>query len=134
MAGKDSAAASSTGNTQAIPICVAAWFVPGLGHIMLGKKWRGLIFFVVVVGMFALGLYWEGELFPLDRTKLLTLLAGLAEMGVGLPYFAAKLLGWGAGEVTAVTYEYGYTFCVVAGLLNLLIMLDAYDIALGRKS
>lgn len=133
MAEKDIASTSSAGNAQAIPMCVAGWFVPGLGHIMLGKKWRGLVFLVVVVSMFALGLYWEGELFPLDRSKPLTLLAGLAEMGVGLPYFATKLLGWGAGEVTAVTYEYGYTFCVVAGLLNLLIMLDAYDIALGRK-
>ncbi len=134
MAETESVGPPSKSNAQAIPICVAAWFVPGLGHIVLGKKWRGLIFLLVVFSMFALGLYWEGELFPLDRTKLLTLLAGLAEMGVGLPYFAAKLLGWGAGTVTAVTYEYGYTFCVVAGLLNLLIMLDAYDIALGRKS
>ncbi len=133
MAEKESASTSSASNAQAIPISVAAWFVPGLGHIMIGKKWHGLVFLVVVVGMFALGLYWEGELFPLDRTKPLTLLAGLAEMGVGLLYFAAKLLGWGVGEVKAVTYEYGYTFCVVAGLLNLLIMLDAYDIALGRK-
>jgi hypothetical protein len=53
---------------------------------------------------------------------------------VGLPFFAAKLLGMGTGEVTAHTYEYGYTFCIVAGLLNMLVMLDAYDIAVGRKS
>jgi hypothetical protein len=125
---------TAAGSAQALPVCVAAWLVPGLGHIMLQKKWRGLLFLLVVTAMFGLGLYWEGELFPLDRTKPLTLLAGLAEMGVGLPYFAAKLLGAGLGNVEAVTYEYGYTFCIVAGLLNFLIILDGYDIAVGRKN
>ena len=120
--------------TAGIPVAVSAWLVPGLGHLMLGRTRRALTFFVIVAGMFALGLYLHGELFPLDTSEPLTFLAGLAEIGVGLPFFAAKLLGMGSGEVTALTYEYGYTFCIVAGLLNMLIMLDAYDIAVGRKS
>lgn len=117
-----------------IPVAVSAWLVPGLGHLMLGRTRRALTFFLVVTGMFALGLYLRGELFPLNTAEPLTFLAGLAEIGVGLPFFAAKILGMGAGQVTALTYEYGYTFCIVAGLLNMLIMLDAYDIAVGRKS
>jgi hypothetical protein len=117
-----------------VPVAVSAWLVPGLGHLMLGRTRRALTFFVIVTGMFALGLYLRGELFPLNTSEPLTFLAGLAEIGVGLPFFAAKLLGMGSGEVTALTYEYGYTFCIVAGLLNMLIMLDAYDIAVGRKS
>lgn len=127
------ASEATSGSTQAIPACIAAWLVPGLGHILLQRRWRGLIFMLVVTIMFCLGLYMEGELFPLDRSRPLTLLAGLAEMGVGLPYFVARFLGMGAGNVEAVTYEYGYTFCIVAGLLNLLIVLDAYDVATGRK-
>lgn len=101
---------------------------------MLGKRIRGGIFFLVVTAMFSVGLMLKGELFELDTSEPLTLLAGLAEIGVGLPYFVAWLLGWGRGVVTAVTYEYGYTFCIVAGLLNMLIVLDAFDIAVGRKS
>ena len=123
----------SAANAQAIPTCIAAWLVPGLGHFLRQKRVRGLLFMMVVTVMFGLGLYLEGELFPLDRTKPLTLLAALAEMGVGLPYFFAKFLGLGAGRVEAITYEYGYTFCIVAGLLNMLIVLDAYDISMGRK-
>jgi hypothetical protein len=119
--------------TAGIPVAVSAWLVPGLGHLMLGRTRRALTFFVIVTGLFVLGLALHGELFPLETGEPLTFLAGLAEIGTGLPFFAAKLLGVGAGEVTAVTYEYGYTFCIVAGLLNMLIMLDAYDIALGRK-
>ncbi len=118
----------------AIPVSVSSWLVPGLGHLMLGKSRRAVAFFAIVTGMFALGLYLKGELFPLNTSEPLTFLAGLAEVGVGLPFFVAKILGIGAGLVTAVTYEYGYTFCIVSGLLNMLVMLDAYDIAVGRKT
>src|SRR3972149_12224166 len=119
--------------TAGIPVAVSAWLVPGLGHLMLGRTRRALTFFLFVTGMFALGLYLRGELFPLDTSEPLTFLAGLAEIGAGLPFFAAKLLGMGSGEVTALTYEYGYTFCIVAGLLNTTIMLDPHHIAPGGK-
>ena len=134
MASRERARAKEPENVAAaIPACVSGWLVPGLGHVMLGKRGRGLIFFGVVMSLFLLGLYWGGELFELDRSELLTLLAGLAELGVGLPYFVADLMGRGNGTVTSVTYEYGYTFLIVAGLLNMLIVLDAFDIAVGRK-
>jgi hypothetical protein len=80
--------------------------------------------------MFASG-FTSGELFPRYLGALT--FSRPAEIGVGLPFFAAKLLGMGRGG-DGLTYEYGYTFCIVAGLLNMLIMLDAYDIAVGRKS
>jgi hypothetical protein len=32
-----------------------------------------------------------------------------------------------------VTYEYGNTFTEVGGLLNILVILDAHDTALGRR-
>jgi hypothetical protein len=132
MRAKEEAQERPTG--AGVPVAVSAWLVPGLGHLMLGRTRRALTYFVIVATMFALGLYLRGELFPLNTSEPLTFLAGVAEIGVGLPFFAAKLLGLGSGEVTALTYEYGYTFCIVAGLLNMLIMLDAYDIAVGRKS
>lgn len=124
---------ASRGTASAVSACLAGWLVPGFGHVMLRRRWQGVIFLVIVTVIFALGIQMKGELFPLDGSRPLTLLAGLAEMGVGLPYFSARLLGFGAGDVESVTYEYGYTFCIVAGLLNMLILLDAYDIAIGRK-
>ncbi len=43
------------------------------------------------------------------------------------------MAGAGRGDVIAVTYEYGNTFLIVAGLLNMLVALDAVDMARGVK-
>jgi hypothetical protein len=72
-------------------------------------------------------------LFPFDISEPLVALAAVADVGIGVPYFLAKLFEMGAGQVRAVTYEYGNAFIIVAGLLNLLVVIDAYDIAVGRK-
>jgi len=114
-------------------LCLASWAVPGAGHLWLGRRSKGLIFLVALPLMFAIGLAIHGRLFPFDLSEPLVCLAAFANLGVGLPYFAASALGYGVGEVRAVTYEYGNAFLIVAGLLNALVVLDAYDIAIGRK-
>ena len=113
--------------------CAAAWFVPGAGHLWLGRRQKGVVFLLVLTLMFALGLFLEGRLFPIRLSEPLVALAAVADMGLGLPFLAARLAGFGAGHVVAATYEYGNTFLIVAGLLNFLVILDVYDIALGRK-
>ena len=114
-------------------LCAAAWAVPGAGHVWLRRRQKGLIFFVALTLMFAVGLALEGRLFPFEPSQPLVALAAIADLGIGVPYFVARLAGYGAGLVTAQTYEYGNAFVIVAGLLNLLVVIDAYDIALGRK-
>src|SRR5262245_51674843 len=114
-------------------ICAVAWFLPGAGHLWLGRRQKGIVFLVVLTIMFAFGLWLEGRLFPFQPTEPLVALAAIADLGIGSPYFVAKLLGAGAGNVVAITYEYGNTFIIAAGLLNMLVVLDAFDIAKGRK-
>jgi len=114
-------------------ICAAAWFVPGAGHLWLGRRQKGVAFLLALTMMFTFGLWLEGRLFPFELTQPLVVLAAIADLGIGMPYFAAKALGAGAGRVVAITYEYGNTFVIVAGLLNMLVVLDAFDIAKGRK-
>jgi hypothetical protein len=92
-----------------------------------------MVFLVTIVAMFAIGVAIEGRLFPFDFGDPLVGLAAGADLGVGVPYFIAVLLGLGDGQVRAVTYEYGNAFIIAAGLLNLLVALDAYDVAVGRK-
>lgn len=114
-------------------LCLGAWLIPGGGHLWLGRRGKGLVLLAAIVAMFALGLALHGRLFPFEFAQPLVGLAAIADLAAGLPYFAAWVMGWGQGQVVAVTYEYGNAFLIVAGLLNLLVVLDAYDIACGRK-
>ena len=114
-------------------ICATAWLVPGAGHLWLGRRQKGITFLVTLTSMFAFGLWLEGRLFPFELTQPLVALAAFADVGIGLPYVIAKVMSLGAGRVIAVTYEYGNAFLIVAGLLNMLVVLDAFDIAQGRK-
>jgi hypothetical protein len=114
-------------------ICAAAWAVPGAGHWWLGRTQKGLIFLIAIPLMFAIGLWLEGRLFPFELGQPLVALAAFADIGIGVPYFVAKAMGVGAGRVIAQSFEYGNAFLIVAGLLNMLVVLDAFDVAEGRK-
>jgi hypothetical protein len=112
---------------------VWAWLIPGAGHLLQGQGRKAVVFGVVLMAMFAIGLASSGRLFPFDSSQPLVLLAAGAEWMLGLPRLAAAVGGWGRGEVTAITFEYGNTFLIAAGLLNILVVLDAFDRASGRK-
>lgn len=127
------AAAPTLDKTGIILLELAAWAVPGAGHLWLGRRQKGLVFLIVLPLMFAIGLALQGRLFPFDLSQPLVALAAIADIGLGVPFLIAKMAGLGAGRVIAVTFEYGNAFLIVAGLLNFLVMLDAYDIAQGRK-
>jgi hypothetical protein len=119
--------------TNTYLICAAAWLIPGAGHLWLGRRQKGLTFLITLTSMFVFGLWIEGRLFPFDFTQPLVALSAFGDLGIGLPYFIAKALGGGSGRVVAITYEYGNAFLIVAGLLNMLVVLDVFDIAQGRK-
>ena len=128
-----SAAEETQQSGALVLLCVAAWAIPGAGHLWLGRRQKGLVFLVTLPLMFAIGLAIHGRLFPFILSDPLVGLAALADLGIGVTYFVAKAVGYGLGDVTAVTYEYGNSFLIVAGLLNLLVVIDAFDVAMGRK-
>jgi hypothetical protein len=111
-----------------------AYLVPGAGHLYLGKRARAATFFAIVALMFVIGIAIDGDLYMLGHTSgsLLKLLAALGSLGAGLIYWIA--VGMGVhGDVTSITFEHGTAFTITAGLMNLLLVLDAFDIAQGRK-
>jgi Family of unknown function (DUF6677) len=122
---------------------IAAWLVPGAGHLLLGKVGRAVLFFVAIAGAFALGLALHGRLFwpaPADSKDamipfdLISLLWFFSQIGAGLCYLLPFGAGWGTNpQPWAATYEYGNAFMFLAGLLNYLVMYDAFDIGAGRK-
>ena len=113
--------------------CALAWAVPGAGHLWLGRRRKGALFLVVLPLMFGVGLWLEGSVFPLDPAQPVVALLALADLGAGGLYVLARLAGLGAGEVAAATHEYGNTFILTAGLLNVLVVLDALDTARGER-
>ena len=114
-------------------LCLAAWAVPGAGHLWLGRRQKGLVFLLAIPAMFAVGLLLDGRIFPFNLSEPLVALAAVADVGVGAGWLLARMRDAGAGAVTSVTFEYGNIFLIVAGLLNFLVILDAFDIGMGRK-
>ena len=134
------------GTAEPIPgsawlIGVLAWFVPGLGHLMQQRWWRGLLMGGAVWLSFFIGLAMGGHMFDLNApegsSQYLQVPPMIANLGTGALYIISWLLGYGFADdpvqAARATYEYGNTFLLIAGLMNYLTMLDAFDIAVGRK-
>ena len=119
--------------TKAVATSICSLVFPGLGHLVLGKWIRALLFAVAILVLFLLGLALEGELYSLDPTELIMNLPFFASASAGLPYFLARSWGYGGGNLQNQSFDYGTTCLVVAGLLNWLVALNAYDVAIGRK-
>jgi len=131
----DSGAAPATrDSSRTVAAAMLAWVFPGLGHLYLRRTGKGLILMGCIIALFAFGVRMDSALqLHVGLEDPLALLFSLAQMGVGAPYVAARLLGYDSGLVTSPTYEYGNTFTAVAGLLNILVVLDALDTARGTK-
>lgn len=131
-------------------VCLlAGWFVPGLGHLLQKKFWRGAIFLLAVLVMTGMGLAMGGRIYPLylekpqtlfeivanlfKKENPLTLLAFFADLGNLLVYALSRFLSFGQGALERLTFEFGTAYIAGAGLLNYLIALDAFDIARGKK-
>jgi hypothetical protein len=111
----------------------SAWLVPGLGHVYLKRPLRGLAFFVLVVVAVLVGARLEGNLYQPVPGQPLTLLATAASMGMGFIYFLLRYALHYQGDIAGAGFEYGTAFLLTGGLMNLLLVLDAWDIVRGKK-
>jgi hypothetical protein len=130
---KEDVPASQGGGSIPWGLLGLAWLVPGLGHAMLGKKTRALVFAGVVVAAFLTGILLDGELsLPVPGSPF-SWLKTFASGGTGLLFLGGRLLGLGHGDPTATGFDFGNTFLWTAGLMNWLVVLDVSDIARGMK-
>jgi hypothetical protein len=140
---KDRLVAEEGAPAQAWAMGAAAWLLPGVGHLLQGKWVRALLLGGAVWTCFLAGLWMGGHLFIVKSgesgsSMLYQLPPMIANLGTGLLYLVSWFIGTGFSDdpvnAARATYEYGNTFLLVAGLLNYLSMLDAFDISAGRKS
>lgn len=116
------------------------WGIPGLGHFLLKKYDRALVFFLAILAMGVMGLLMGAKLYapPFERSQglfvvLLHVLGFIGDLGAGALFLVAKAMGFGGEYMNRALGDYGTVFFLCAGLLNLLTALDAYDIAVGKK-
>ena len=128
-----SAATTPSPGNMALVAPVVGWLIPGAGHL-IQKRWiRGILLMVSVVAMFALGLAMDGKVYKPNTGDLLDMLGFIGDLGAGGLYIASRLGDWGRAVITQATADYGTRYIVVAGLLNVMSMVDAYHIAIGKK-
>lgn len=130
------------------------WLVPGAGHAVLGRYRRAGIFAALIWLSFALGLVHHGSLALRDgKQPFLTTLQIVANVGIGPADMLARLTVYdelayvfdGRSRARAQTREtyrdrlrhelsiYGTAYLWTAGLMNLLLLFDLWDIGRGRK-
>ena len=112
---------------------IAGWVVPGLGHVFAGRWKRGVVYFLAVAALAMTGFLQRGFVFSPHFANAFGLLGFLADLGAGVFYFAAKLFEFGGPDIARAAGDYGTRFIAAAGVLNVLVALDAYAIAVGEK-
>ena len=123
----------STGRVSPAMALIAGWLVPGAGHLLLGKWIRAVLLMASIVGMFAVGIALKGKVYLPNTGEPLDMLGFAGDLGSGILYGLARLLGWGQDPVLVAVADYGTKFIVVAGLLNIVAAVDAHSLASGRK-
>ena len=130
---------------KALAIGFAAWLLPGLGHWLLGRRGKGLFFLVAIWGTFLAGwalsdfraVFWKP-----DR------IATYGQLGMGVPTLVllvgkepfSSALGrtfyepTGASENLLPHYDVGTLYTCVAGLLNVVVVLGAFRLALWGRA
>jgi uncharacterized protein DUF6677 len=144
MADNTTASATlSTGETMPpikswiLPV-LAAWVIPGAGHFMLKKYGRGALLFGSVLLMFLFGLSMSGMMFMPEKgadylTSLINYGGFACDLAAGGMYVLAMMFGYSQPDMPGAVHDYGTKFLVTAGLLNVLAIADAFEIAAGKK-
>jgi hypothetical protein len=131
-----SAEASPPVSAWIVPVLVA-WIIPGGGHFMQKRTGRGALLLASVGLMFLFGMAMRGMMFTPEKGDILTTLINyggfLCDLVSGIFYFGAAMFGYNAPDMPGAVHDYGTKFLVTAGLLNILSMVDAYEIAVGKK-
>lgn len=119
---------------KGVTALVIGLLFPGGGHLIAGRWRRGLLLMAVIVATFVLGVALSGRVYVVSNS-ILPLFYVFGDAGLGAIYGLCLLANIGlAVHAEQPTFEYGSNLILVAGLLNYLVALDAYDIAAGRKS
>jgi len=130
-----------------VGVTLAAWCVPGLGHWLLGRRGKAVFFLLAIWGAFVTGWVlsdFRAVFWKTDR------IATYAQLGMGVPTVPLLLEGeafvegfglleleadeklyepTGSSENLLPYYDVGVLYVSVAGLLNVVVILNAIALA-----
>jgi len=118
-------------DNKVITAAVLGWLVPGLGHAYLGRRGQAALFGTTVLALFAAGVaLCGGHAVSWTREPLWF----VGEAGALLPTIAGAVVSGASvrAEVSA-NYHVGLLYATVAGLLNMVVFMDAFGIALAES-
>lgn len=108
---------------------LAAWLVPGAGHVVMGKWRKGLFFFAILAATYAFGMHiagWRPVSFDDNPFYF------VGQYGSGVTLFVAKFRGLEKAILRPAIhpswFDPGLLYVCVVGLLNLVIMLNILDL------
>lgn len=134
---EDKAANVLTSAEKWAPPVLLAWLFPGAGHFYLNRRGHAGLLLFSVAGMFFFGLMMRGRMFEPIRSDLFHTVVNyggyFGDLCNGALYFLAGWLGYHQEMLPGAMPDYGTKFLVCAGLLNLLAVIDVYEIATGAK-
>ena len=117
----------------ALVAAAAGWLVPGLGHALLHKWGKAIVYFCAVAILALVGLWMRGNVFSSNAADAFGMLGFLADIGGGLFYFLAGTINPAGGDVSRASGDYGTRLIATAGVLNLLFVLEVLQIGFGSK-
>lgn len=117
----------------AIGAAAAGWIVPGLGHLLLRRWGKAAVYFLCVGGLACAGLAMRGGVFGPGAEDIFDRLGFFADLGAGIFYFLAHQIQTAGPDVAHATGDYGTRLFAAAGMLNLLTVLEIFDIGRGSE-
>src|SRR5690242_7291637 len=117
----------------ALVAAAAGWLVPGLGHALLHKWGKAIVYFCGVAILALIGLRMRGNVFSSNAADAFDMLGFLADIGGGIFYFLAGTINPLGAHVSRASGDYGTRLFATAGVLNLLCVLEVLQIGFGSK-
>jgi hypothetical protein len=133
MAERTSQETGNRNQTLAVLAAVTGWIVPGLGHLVLRKWSKAAVYFLCIGALAIAGLAMRGAVFSAGAEDIFDRLGFFADLGAGAFYFLAHQIQAAGPDVAHATGDYGTRLFASAGMLNLLTVLEAYDLGRGAE-
>ena len=101
------------------------------------RRGRGVIILAAVLLTFVVGILLRGPMFQPHGGDMLTTAIQwggfVGDLASGILYLLTVWLGYAQPDAAGHVHDYGSKLIVAAGLLNILGIVDAWEIATGRK-